>query len=543
MNNLSVRGKLALAFGGVVLIIIVVIGIALFSFKRADAAAELTEQTYEVIGQVERLRISLGNMQAGIRGFALSGNDEFLAPYDLGQGEYAEAVARLKELLATNAAQLARVADLEMLMLEWQEETVIPMMTIREQINSGLDIMQSMEAFVRRGTGREGMNLVRDISTQIVAEEHHLLEVRLSAQEAQQRQAVYVLIGSGVVAVLIAIAMALLISGNLSRRLREAVEVAKATAQGDLTVSVHAEGKDEVAALMQAIVGMQQRLRDMLGQIAAGAEQLAEAAGQLSATASSLEQSSSQQNDASASMAAAVEELTVSINHVAEGANETATIARESDRIAGEGSEVLQRTVASIQQISQRVSLTSQDIEALVKQSDEISSIVNVIKEIAEQTNLLALNAAIEAARAGESGRGFAVVADEVRKLAERTAVSTQEIGGMIAQIQGGTGRAVEAMRSSITQVNEGVELANEAGEVIVRIADGAREVVSHATSISDALKEQTVASNDVAGNVERIAQMADENNGSVRETVDTVRNLEELGRSLKTAVSRFRLC
>jgi methyl-accepting chemotaxis protein len=186
--------------------------------------------------------------------------------------------------------------------------------------------------------------------------------------------------------------------------------------------------------------------------------------------------------------------------------------------------------------------VTSQDIEALVKQSDEISSIVNVIKEIAEQTNLLALNAAIEAARAGESGRGFAVVADEVRKLAERTAVSTQEIGGMIAQIQGGTGRAVEAMRASITQVSEGVELANEAGEVIVRIADGAREVVSHATSISDALKEQTVASNDVAGNVERIAQMADENNRSVRETVDTVRNLEELGRTLTSAVSRFRL-
>lgn len=542
MNNLSVRTKLMLAFGIILAVIATVIAIALFSFDRAKAAGERTEVTYKIIVEVEQIRISLANMQAGVRGYALSGDEVFLGPFEEGQKQFAELAADLKRLLADTPEQLARVRLLEEQLAEWQNNTVVPMMSIREQINTGLDIMQSMEGFVRRGTGRAGMARMRDLATELVDHERALLAQRMAAQDAQQTQAVTAIIVSGVLAALLAIGLALVISGNLSRRLANAVDIARRTAAGDLTVQVAADGRDEVSQLLAANAEMQQSLRGILSQIASGSERLAAAATELSATTESLEESSDQQSEASSSMAAAVEELTVSINHVAEGANETARIARESNSIAGEGSAVLTRTVTSIQQISERVSVTAQDIEALVEQSDRISSIVNVIKEIAEQTNLLALNAAIEAARAGEQGRGFAVVADEVRKLAERTAVSTQEIGGMIGSMQAGTNRAVEAMRSSITQVNEGVSLANEAGEVIQRIAGGARDVVDHAAGISDALKEQTVASNDVAGNVERIAQMAEENNRSVRETADTVRELERLGTMLTETVGRFRL-
>ena len=542
MNNLSVRNKLMLAFGIILVIIVSVIAIALFSFDRAKSATARTEVTYKAITEVEQIRIALANMQAGVRGYALSGDEAFLQPYEAGQQQFEALVADLKGIFSEAAEQRARVGTLEQQVASWQNDTVVPMMTIREQVNNGLDIMQSMEAFVRRGTGRAQMASIREVAAEIVNHERAILQELQASQEALQGRAVTVLIVSGVLAVVFAIALAVLISGNLSRRLSDAVAVARRTAGGDLTVPVEADGRDEVGQLLAATADMQKALRDILGQIAAGSERLAAAATELSATTESLESSSEQQSEASSSMAAAVEELTVSINHVAEGANETASIARDSDRIAGEGSTVLTRTVTSIQQIAQRVSVTAQDIEALVQQSDRISSIVNVIKEIAEQTNLLALNAAIEAARAGEQGRGFAVVADEVRKLAERTAVSTQEIGGMIGEMQSGTNRAVEAMRSSITQVNEGVELANEAGSVIERIAGGARAVVDHAAGISDALKEQTVASNDVAGNVERIAQMAEENNRSVRETADTVRELERLGTLLTETVGRFRL-
>ncbi|MDX5363539.1 MAG: methyl-accepting chemotaxis protein [Pseudazoarcus pumilus] len=541
MNNLSVRSKLIAAFGVIVLIIVLVIGVSLFSFDKSQKAESETVRTYGIMIQVEQVRLALASMESGLRGFSLAGSKEFLEPYVAGQERFAKALAEIRSHTTSEEA-LRLVMRIEQLEGEWRTQAAEPQIALREQINEGVDIMQSMEQLVKRSLGKKYMDELREVTSELINLQRKLLSERKETSTALADTTFYVLIGSGAIAALLSILMALGLAGNLGKRLRNAVEVAEATANGDLTVMVRADGRDEVSELMVAIAEMQKRLREMLGQIAEGAEQLAASAAQLTATANSLEDASDQQSEASSSMAAAVEELTVSINHVAEGANETATIARESDRIAGEGGEVLTRTVQSIQKISQRVETTSHDVEALVQQSDAISSIVNVIKEIAEQTNLLALNAAIEAARAGESGRGFAVVADEVRKLAERTAVSTQEIGTMIDEIQGGTARTVEAMRSSIAQVNEGVALANEAGDVIGRISQGARKVVEHAISISDALKEQTVASNDVAGNVERIAQMADENNRSVRETGDTVRNLEELGRTLKAAVQRFRL-
>lgn len=166
----------------------------------------------------------------------------------------------------------------------------------------------------------------------------------------------------------------------------------------------------------------------------------------------------------------------------------------------------------------------------------------DVERAVAEQTNLLALNAAIEAARAGEYGRGFAVVADEVRKLAERTTVSTQEITEMVAHIQQGTKQAVATMETSMTEVEEGVQLANAAGESIERIAEGSGRVIDYASHISDALKEQSIASNQVARNVETIVQMAEKNHQAVNRAGATVKLIEEAMQTLRNAVGRFKI-
>ncbi|MEK7738079.1 MAG: methyl-accepting chemotaxis protein [Pseudomonadota bacterium] len=155
--------------------------------------------------------------------------------------------------------------------------------------------------------------------------------------------------------------------------------------------------------------------------------------------------------------------------------------------------------------MSASVHESAQVIAALEKDSEKISTIVNVIKDIAGQTNLLALNAAIEAARAGEQGRGFAVVADEVRKLAERTTLSTQEIGEMVLSIQNSTGSAVTSMSAGIETVEEGGRLASDAGSALVQVAEKAGQVASMVTEISSALSEQSSASQQIATHVERI--------------------------------------
>ncbi|HAV04197.1 MAG TPA: methyl-accepting chemotaxis protein, partial [Pseudomonas sp.] len=175
------------------------------------------------------------------------------------------------------------------------------------------------------------------------------------------------------------------------------------------------------------------------------------------------------------------------------------------------------------------------------ERSGQISAIVGVIGDIAAQTNLLALNAAIEAARAGDQGRGFAVVADEVRKLAERTANSTKEIAQMVAAIQEGTEGAVQGMEQGVAKVNEGVARAQRAGEAMGGIREAANQVLFTVAEISNALREQSAASAEIAQKVTTIARMAEENGEAVGSNHHTASRLSELAGTLLDNVSRFK--
>ena len=320
-----------------------------------------------------------------------------------------------------------------------------------------------------------------------------------------------------------------------------AAEIARRIAGGNLTVAVITKPNDSVS-MLAAMKQMQEKLKEMVAEVLAGADQVSGTATQLAASSSQVADGSRQQSEAASSMAAAVEEMTVSIDQVSESAHEARNASSHSGELSEQGAGVIQNAVSEMAKIEGSVKESSQIIAALEEQSGEISAIVNVIKEIADQTNLLALNAAIEAARAGEQGRGFAVVADEVRKLAERTTKSTQEIAGMIEKIQVGTRDAVASMESGVAQVSSGVALANQAGHSITQIKTEAARVAQVVGDISDSLKEQSVASNDIAKNVERIAQMTEENSAAVQEASTAALHLEQLAVSLQNTIGRFRV-
>jgi methyl-accepting chemotaxis protein len=323
--------------------------------------------------------------------------------------------------------------------------------------------------------------------------------------------------------------------------LRNALQVAQTVAAGDLTASVTSDSRDEVGQLLDAIDQMCRQLRTMIGEVNRGIATLATGANKLSSSSQEVAASSGQQSDAAASMAAAVEEMTSSIDSVSRHAQDARQMAETSGRISQSGASVIGSAIQEMGNIAGTVRASSEAVAQLGNQSQQIASIVNVIREIADQTNLLALNAAIEAARAGEQGRGFAVVADEVRKLAERTTQSTLEIAGMVGQIQAGANNAVSSMDVGVSQVEAGVNLASQAGDSIAQIKDGAGRVDAAVISISDALREQTAASQDIARNVEQIACQAENNHNQALATSTAAAELENLARQLRQSIARFK--
>ena len=318
-----------------------------------------------------------------------------------------------------------------------------------------------------------------------------------------------------------------------------ASEVVKQVAAGDLSVEIPVANTDSTS-LLAAMKVMQSNLQKLIGEIQTDADMVASAAKKMTIAAEDVACSSNQQSASSLVIAAAMEQLTVSINLISDSANRAQTISGDSELLMNETSGVVSEAVNRIAKIATVVEQASQTVRTLGQESENVSKIVLVIKEVADQTNLLALNAAIEAARAGEQGRGFAVVADEVRRLAERTTQSTQEITTMISSMQSSARDAVTCIEDAVANVNEGVILTKRVGESVSRLGASSHEVKGVIIDVSSALREQNAASNEIARNVEQIAQTGERNSGAVGAVAKAATELQQLANSLTDSARHF---
>ena len=322
--------------------------------------------------------------------------------------------------------------------------------------------------------------------------------------------------------------------------MRKAIE--EITSSGNFTRRMEVSSADEIGETASSFNGLMGNLQTAFRQVHEGIAKMAESTHSLSSSAQEVANSSTSQSESAAAMASTVEQVTVSISHVSEGAAEALKLSQESGKLSEQGARIILLAADEMRKIADTVRKTSSSIEELGKQSKQISNIVKVIEEIADQTNLLALNAAIEAARAGEQGRGFAVVADEVRKLAERTSKATHEVTGMIDSIQDASKSAVEGMNATVTQVDGGVLLARQAGDAINLIQEESVQVLGTISDISSALEEQSKASNEIAVNIEKVAQMSERNSAAAEQTASEAMRLEGLADDMRATVNRFKI-
>jgi len=311
---------------------------------------------------------------------------------------------------------------------------------------------------------------------------------------------------------------------------------------GHMSGQVDISGRDEMGEVLCSVQSTKVLLGSIIDQIASVSGHIDDRAKHLSGAMTKVKEGSHMQSDAASSMAAAVEEMTLSIDHIADNAGEVKRISENSALLASEGGKIVQNVINDMEKTNQTVMNTAQTIQQLGDQSDQINNVVKVIKEIADQTNLLALNAAIEAARAGEQGRGFAVVADEVRKLAEKTGRSTEEIAGMIDTVRANTGNAIAEMLATVEMVKASSAMAEKAGSAIVEINQGVSRALSGVEDITSSIKEQSMASREIATNVEKVANMSDRNSEAASQVFGAVENLETLSSSLEQSIRHFQI-
>ncbi|MBX8485854.1 methyl-accepting chemotaxis protein [Pseudomonas cichorii] len=349
-------------------------------------------------------------------------------------------------------------------------------------------------------------------------------------------------IGLLIIATLLTILFAWLLTKSITRPISAALHAAETIAEGNLTRPIEVDGTDEAGRLLLAMQTMQGKLRDTLQRISGSATQLASAAEELNAVTDESARGLSQQNNEIEQAATAVNEMTSAVEEVARNATSTSEASKSATTSAGDGRDLVVETVNAIERMSGDVQSTAELISNLANESRDIGKVLDVIRGLADQTNLLALNAAIEAARAGEAGRGFAVVADEVRALAHRTQQSTSEIERMIGSIQGGTEQAVSSMRNSTERAESTLSIAKGAGLALETIHAAVEEINERNLVIASAAEEQAQVAREVDRNLVNIRDLSAQSTTGANQTTAASNELSRLAVDLNSMVSRFSL-
>jgi methyl-accepting chemotaxis protein len=369
-----------------------------------------------------------------------------------------------------------------------------------------------------------------------------LQEVQVQRMAAEREQANLFILLALVVAAAAGGLLAWALARSIVRPIREAVDVATRVASGDLTVQVNSGRGDELCQLLAALGTMIAGLRDLVERINNGATNIASSAEQLSTVTEQTSSGVRQQKDQTDQVATAMNQMVATVNEVAHSAGEAFEAANRASDKSRLGEASVEETLSYVTRLSTEVEDTMERLRGLQADTQNIGSVLDVIKSVADQTNLLALNAAIEAARAGEQGRGFAVVADEVRSLAQRTQSSATEIETLITNLVSSAESSVKTMESGTVLAGQTLDKARNTGEAIKEIATAVEEIKQYNSQIATAAEQQTSVAEDINQNVTLIRDVSDQSATSAGQVASASNELSQLSEDLKQQISRFQV-
>jgi len=511
LKKLRIGTRLGVAFATVLILLAVILLIAMGSMA---AMHRSKQQIVEVeYGNVRLQTAALDNTRGSIaRVFQLLADND---PQQLAHGRerlaanqkaYQEALARLQTLLDRAEAKdlLAKAIGSEK---AYTEATA----KVLAALDAGRKDAAAVQAY--GPTYKALQAYASDLRKLLDFNEKVMDEAGAKSEQAYSTSSNW-LVGLGLAAMLLGAWAAWAVTRSITAPLTQAVQLAEAVAAGDLSSSVHAQGRDELAQLLTSLARMNTSLREVVGQVRSASDSIATGSSQIASGNADLSQRTEEQASNLQQTAASMEQLTATVKTNADTARMANQLATGASGVATQGGVMVRRVVATMAGISQS--------------STRIADIIGTIDGIAFQTNILALNAAVEAARAGEQGRGFAVVASEVRSLAQRSAEAAKEIKGLIG--------------ASVTQVEEGSRLVGDTGRTMDDIVLQVKRVTDLIAEIGSASHEQTTGIEQIGDAVNQLDQVTQQNAALVEESAAAAESLRVQADQLARTVSVFKL-
>ncbi len=569
-KNMKFKTLLTAGNAVILFMLIVISAIMYNSVNSLIQSTFLVEQTHEIIEKANYLARLMVDMENGQRGFMLTGNEHFLEPYNNGKDEFDKVMAKCKDLVSYNPAQIKRFEAVEYEKNNWLKKAGEYHISLKRRVDKGelpsVAIKHILDGKKIDGTdhvlghrsGKAMMDTIRIKIDEIRGIENSLMETRAAenAETASMAENI-ALFGSGITVVLGICVILFLITtlmGQLGAEPARLRDISQQIAKGDLNVDLEsgdenketlanafnmmveslknkeeiikqiAEGagdftievelasdKDSFGKNIQKMLGS---LNEILSQVRSSSEQVSSGSDQVSSASQALSQGASEQASSLEEISSSITEINGQAKLNADNATEAKAIAKQSMENADNGNKQMRELVDAMTDINQS--------------AGDIKKIVKVIDDIAFQINLLALNANVEAARAGKYGKGFAVVAEEVRNLAGRSANSVKDTNEMVEK--------------AIKNVEGGSKLVEDTAAQLSEIVTGASKVTDLVAEIAIASKEQALGLDQVSVGLGQVDQVTQSNTSSAEESASASEELSSQAEQLKSMVAKFKL-
>lgn len=511
LNNLKLAPRMALAFGLQVVITAVLVSIAIVAAKSTESEFKDVQSNFlpKVYALVE-WETEVNEIARASRNILIMDNE-------------AEVAKQRQEIDSSRANIKKHVDALEASIVSVEGKAALAeLLKFRAAFVQDLDEFMALLAKGDKDAARKQL-LEKTRLTQLAyieamdklsAQQKGLLESAGKEVHEEIAREVTLLISGLIIAVVLSLALSWWLVRSITTPMKEALALSEAVAEGDLSRSVQAEGRNEMAVLMRSLGAMSQRLSEVVGTVRVNAEAVATASAQIAQGTQDLSQRTEEQASSLQQTASSMEELGSTVKNNADNARQANQLAQQASGVAQQGGSVVADVVNTMGEINHS--------------SRQIADIIGVIDGIAFQTNILALNAAVEAARAGEQGRGFAVVAGEVRNLAQRSAEAAKEIKSLIS--------------TSVEKVEKGSTLVDQAGKTMTEVVGSIQRVSDLVGEISTSSVQQSEGVSQVGDAVTQMDRATQQNAALVEESAAAAESLRSQAQHLMKSVAHFKL-